>query len=80
MVPPTLAWPHPPPVSNATRAVTDGQGVLDGEIGVEGKVVDISIANGWPGWIRTTADGDLLDVSTASGGALILMVRSSSPE
>lgn len=68
-----------PVVSKGTWAVTDGHGVLDGDIGIEWDGSPEEDHVGWPGFIRATLEGDLPDASTASTGALILMVRSNTP-
>jgi len=75
------SWPDKPPVSKATWDVTDGYGVLNGEIDIEwNPSYDSATPAGWPGYIRATANGDFSNASTVSGGALVLMVRSSTPE
>lgn len=61
--------------TTGTWDVREGHGVMDGEIRV-----DWDGGSGWPGFIRATAKGDFIDVSTAFGGSLILTVRSTSPE
>lgn len=59
--------------SSGTWAVSDGAGVLDGE------VVDVPSLSA-PGFIKAAADGKFPDASSAFGGSLVLTVRSSTPE
>jgi lipocalin len=59
--------------SSGTWTVTDGAGVLDGE------VVDVPSLSA-PGFIKAAADGNFPDASSAFGGNLVLTVRSSTPE
>jgi hypothetical protein len=79
---PHSGWRMPAPNSNATWDVTDGHGILDGEINVEwnDNDADAGLESGWPGYVRSTANGTFPDASSVSGGALILMARSSTPE
>jgi len=51
----------------------DGYGVFDGE------VVDVPSLKA-PGFIKAAADGQFADASSAINGALVLMVRTSTPE
>lgn len=51
----------------------DGWGVIDGE------VVDVPSLKA-PGFIKAAADGHFADASSAIDGALVLMVRTSTPE
>lgn len=62
-------------------------GHLEGNKGIVNWHGDIRVewgvqcsSGGWPGFIRATAAGHFIDASTALGGSLILMVRSTSPE
>merc|ERR1711998_562473 len=59
--------------SSGTWTVTDGAGVLDGE------VVDVPSLSA-PGFIKASADGSFPDASAAIDGDLVLTVRSSTPE
>jgi lipocalin len=59
--------------SSGTWTVSDGAGVLDGE------VVDVPSLSA-PGFIKASADGKFPDASSAFGGSLVLTVRSSTPE
>merc|ERR1712100_498176 len=59
--------------SSGTWAVSDGVGVLDGE------VVDVPSLSA-PGFIKAAADGSFADASSAFGGNLVLTVRSSIPK
>jgi hypothetical protein len=59
--------------STGTWSVSDGVGVLDGE------VVDVPSLSA-PGFIKAAADGKFPDASSAIGGNLVLTVRSSTPE
>jgi len=59
--------------STGTWAVTNGAGVLDGE------VVNVPSLSA-PGFIKASADGTFPNASAAFGGSLVLTVRSSTPE
>jgi apolipoprotein D and lipocalin family protein len=59
--------------SSGTWSVSDGAGVLDGE------VVNVPSLSA-PGFIKAAADGTFPDASSAFGGNLVLTVRSSTPE
>eukprot|EP00746_Dinoflagellata_sp_MGD_P166612 gnl/MRDRNA2_/MRDRNA2_96637_c0_seq1.p1 gnl/MRDRNA2_/MRDRNA2_96637_c0~~gnl/MRDRNA2_/MRDRNA2_96637_c0_seq1.p1 ORF type:complete len:396 (-),score=62.04 gnl/MRDRNA2_/MRDRNA2_96637_c0_seq1:380-1567(-) len=60
--------------STGTWSVSkDGYGVFDGE------VVDVPSLKA-PGFIKAAADGHFADVSSAIDGALVLMVRTSTPQ
>jgi hypothetical protein len=59
--------------SSGTWTLSDGAGVLDGE------VVDVPSLSA-PGFIKAAAEGTFPDASSAFGGSLVLTVRSSTPE
>merc|ERR1711998_709703 len=59
--------------STGTWTLSSGAGVLDGE------VVNVPSLSA-PGFIKASADSTFPDVSSASGGSLVLTVRSSTPE
>merc|ERR1711953_135426 len=59
--------------SSGTWTLSDGAGVLDGE------VVNVPSLSA-PGFIKASADGKFPDASAAFGGSLVLTVRSSTPE
>lgn len=80
---PTGSWPTkwPDRKSSGTWSVADGYGALDAAIYTEWDKADVeSLSVGWPGLIRATADGNFPDASSTLGGALILQVRSTTPE
>jgi len=64
------------PASSGTWRVEDGYGVFDGEVHAEWS----GDYAGWPGLIRASAEGAFPDASMALGGALILTVRSTTPD
>merc|ERR1712070_728076 len=59
--------------SSGTWSLSDGAGVLDGE------VVNVPSLSA-PGFVKAAADGNFPDASSAFGGNLVLTVRSSTPE
>jgi hypothetical protein len=79
---PTGSWPAkwPDRKSSGTWTVADGHGALDAAIYTEWDMHTIATDVGWPGLIKATADGNFLDASSTLGGALILQVRSTTPE
>jgi len=70
-----LPWGKKYATTGTWNVSEDGYGVLDADVRVEWD----GNPGGWPGKLWASADGTFSDASSASGGALILTVRSSSP-